>query len=374
MVRPKMNQQPANGSSSATTSSGRDDSKKPLATMTSLISLPTTTTIGSPSVGVKTTQPAPTTTTNTSTAAAMPLSTRMVLAAVAGMGAATVCHPLDVIRVQMQTSTGAYRNSLHAATEVYRTAGLKNGLYAGISAAYLRQWLYGSCRIGIYSYQLELAQLANVEAGRAKNDISFGKKLTMGCISGGIGSFVGTPSELALVRLSADSKLPPAERRNYKSVVDCLIRISKEEGVTNLWRGATPTVARATLLSACQLGVTSEIKSKLSASGWFGPNGQWMNGYPMLFCATLASSFCANIVANPFDVVKSRMQNMKIMADGSAVYSGMGDCFVKSIRAEGPMVLYAGFTPAFIKLAPYTVISLTLADKLTKALTGKDAL
>ena len=56
------------------------------------------------------------------------------------------------------------------------------------------------------------------------------------------------------------------------------------------------------------------------------------------------------------------------------MYSGMMDCFVKSIRAEGPLVMWAGFTPAFIKLAPYTVISLTLADKLTKAFTGKDAL
>mmetsp|Transcript_79 Transcript_79/g.109 ORF Transcript_79/g.109 Transcript_79/m.109 type:complete len:94 (+) Transcript_79:2-283(+) len=93
-----------------------------------------------------------------------------------------------------------------------------------------------------------------------------------------------------------------------------------------------------------------------------------------MFCATLCSSFCANIVANPFDVVKSRMQNMTISADGKAMYSGMADCFVKSVKAEGPTVLYAGFTPAFIKLAPYTVISLTLADKLTKAVTGKDAL
>jgi hypothetical protein len=36
--------------------------------------------------------------------------------------------------------------------------------------------------------------------------------------------------------------------------------------------------------------------------------------------------------------------------------------------------LYRGFTPAFVKLAPYTIISLTLVDKLTKAVTGKEAL
>jgi len=305
---------------------------------------------------------------------AIPLPYRMVLAAFSGMGAATFCHPLDVVRVQMQTEGANYRNTLDATKQIYLRSGFSNGLYAGISAAYLRQWLYGSCRIGIYAYLLENAKLDNVTAGRKKEDISFASKLSMGCVSGGIGSFVGTPSELALVRMTADSKLPPSEQRKYKNVVDCVRRIFREEGLRNLWRGATPTVARATLLSACQLGVTSEVKGKLAKSGWFGPNGEMFHGLPMMFCATLCSSFCANIVANPFDVVKSRMQNMAIAADGTAMYTSMVDCFTKSVKAEGPLVLYAGFTPAFVKLAPYTVISLTLADKLTKALTGKEAL
>jgi len=268
-----------------------------------------------------------------------------------------------------------YRNSLDAVTSIYRRSGLRNGLYAGISAAYLRQWLYGSCRMGIYSYLLERANLENQKAGRRKGDIPFRDKLLMGCISGGIGSFVGTPSELALVRMSADSKLPPEQRRNYTSVVDCIVRISKEEGLIKLWRGATPTVARATLLSAAQMGVTSEVKGGLIRSGYFGEKGNWLGGYPMMFCATTVSSFVANCVANPFDVVKSRLQNMSVdKATGKMPYSGMVDCFVKSIRREGPKVLFAGFTPAFVKLAPYSVISLTLADKLSKAFTGKDAL
>lgn len=295
------------------------------------------------------------------------LPTRMVLSAFAGMGAAVVCHPLDVVRVQMQTFH--YPNTMQAATSIYTKSGLQNGIYAGISAAFLRQWLYGSCRMGIYSYLLEKKKLK-----QGNDHISFASKLGMGCIAGGIGSFVGTPSEVALVRMSADSKLPPAERRNYTSAINCLSRISKEEGVTMMWRGAAPTVLRATLLSSCQMGVTSQAKDYFSDSGWFGLKGQWLGGLPMMFCSTLVSSFCANIVANPFDVVKSRMQQMPIAADGTALYSNMGDCFLKSIRNEGITVLYKGFTPAFVKLAPYTIISLTLVDKLTKAITGKDAL
>lgn len=96
------------------------------------------------------------------------------------------------------------------------------------------------------------------------------------------------------------------------------------------------------------------------------------------------------------------MQSSPVDANGKALYSSMGDCFVKSVKSEGVLVLWRGFTPAFVKLgeifasceecgsqhvfnltffllfvnhlAPYTIISLTLADKLTKAVTGKDAL
>jgi solute carrier family 25 (mitochondrial oxoglutarate transporter), member 11 len=241
---------------------------------------------------------------------AITLPTRMVLSAFAGMGAATFCHPLDVIRVQMQTSS-TYKNTLDAGLQIFRKSGMSQGLYAGISAAYLRQWLYGSCRMGIYSYLLEKAQIQNLQSGRDKNDISLATKLSMGCLSGGIGSFVGTPSELALVRMSADSKAPLEQRRNYKNVFDCVARIAREEGALNLWRGAAPTVLRATLLSACQLGVTSEVKTMLAESGYFGPNGEYMNGYPKMFCAIMVSSFCANIVANPFDVLKSRLVSQK---------------------------------------------------------------
>ena len=42
--------------------------------------------------------------------------------------------------------------------------------------------------------------------------------------------------------MTADGKLPPAERRNYKNVFDALFRICKEESVATLWKGAGPTL------------------------------------------------------------------------------------------------------------------------------------
>lgn len=49
--------------------------------------------------------------------------------------------------------------------------------------------------------------------------------------------------------MQADSTLPPAQRRGYKNAFHALYRISTEEGVLALWKGAGPTVVRAMALN-----------------------------------------------------------------------------------------------------------------------------
>lgn len=68
------------------------------------------------------------------------------------------------------------------------------------------------------------------------------------------------------------------------------------------------------------------------------------------------------------------MQNQKVAKDGSKQYASMIDCFAKIVGKDGVPKLWAGFVPAFLKLAPYTVISLILTEKITMAVTGKAAL
>lgn len=63
----------------------------------------------------------------------IPLSNRLVFGALAGMGAATFCHPLDVIRVQMQTGGQAYKNTFDAGVKIYQRAGVVEGLYVSLS-------------------------------------------------------------------------------------------------------------------------------------------------------------------------------------------------------------------------------------------------
>lgn len=46
----------------------------------------------------------------------------------------------------------------------------------------------------------------------------------MGVVSGAFGAWIGTPAEVALIRMTADGRLPPEMRRNYTNVFNALIR------------------------------------------------------------------------------------------------------------------------------------------------------
>jgi hypothetical protein len=53
--------------------------------------------------------------------------------------------------------------------------------------------------------------------------LNFAQKSICSITAGFIGSIVGTPPDLILIRMQADNSLPEAERRNYKSVTHVII-------------------------------------------------------------------------------------------------------------------------------------------------------
>ncbi len=91
-------------------------------------------------------------------------------------------------------------------------------------------------------------------------ELSFLQKAACSSFAGFIGSLVGNPADLSLVRMQADARLPVEQRRNYTSVVNAFSRIVKDEGVAALWRGATPTVIRAIVLNLAMLSSYDEAK------------------------------------------------------------------------------------------------------------------
>lgn len=156
------------------------------------------------------------------------------------------------------SESGGSTNPLTVASGIYKEGGLKY-FYKGLDSAILRQVVYGTMRLGLF-YNIS----EDMKKKNGGKNLSAGQKATASIIAGGVGSFIGNPADLCLVRMQADSVLPPAERRNYTGVGNALQRIVAEEGITGLWAGAVPTISRAISLNVAMMVSYETAKEQIS--------------------------------------------------------------------------------------------------------------
>lgn len=224
-----------------------------------------------------------------------------------------------------------------------------------IDSALLRQAVYATLRLGIY-FNLSDYIKDNYNQG---GNLTALQKTGASLFAGGLGSFIGTPFDLALVRMQADSTLPINERRNYKHVFDAFSRIIKEEGVTSCWNGATPTILRAMALNVAMLVTYDEAKERLTAYLGTGANVRLIQ-----FGSSMLSAVATSTASLPFDNIKTKLQKMKRLPDGTMPYNGVVDCFAKSVAREGVTGLWAGLPTYYFRVGPHAMITLLASEYL----------
>jgi solute carrier family 25 oxoglutarate transporter 11 len=176
--------------------------------------------------------------------------------------------------------------------------------------------------------------------------------------AGAIGSVIGNPCDLALVRMQADSTLPKAERRNYSNVFDALGRIVKDEGVLSLWKGSIPTVCRAMSLNCAMLVSYDTVKEKAIAK--LGKDAY----YQVAFYSAMTAAVCTALASLPFDNMKTKIQKQKADANGVLPYKNIVDCCKKTVAREGVTGLWAGLPTYYFRVGPHAIITLLVADAL----------
>ncbi|CAL7933914.1 unnamed protein product [Xylocopa violacea] len=257
--------------------------------------------------------------------------------------AQTATQPMDVIKVRMQISktplSQIIRNTL-------RDAGIRE-FYVGWTAAMLRQLTYTTARLGLYNTLFDFTQ---GHFGR----LNYPTMIGIGMISGIVGSFIGTPSDLVLIRMISDIKLPPNERRNYRNAIVGLIDIWRTEGVTGLWRGAVPTMARAAIVNGAQLGTYSKSKMMLNDTGFFE------EGIVLSFMAAMISGLTMAVTSLPIDVAKTRIQNWT----SSAKPPGVISVLINIAQKEGLPSMWRGFLPYYSRAAPNSIVTMISLDQL----------
>lgn len=307
------------------------------------------------------------------------LGVKLMAGGLSCMFISAVLNPMDVIKVVLQTQSqlksldshphpvsdlilhptrslyahARYHGAWHATKSIYKEEGYSRGLMKGITASLLREASYSSIRMGLYdSIKTLLAP-----KGTNKDEFAFWQKLIAGASSGAIGSFLATPTDLVKIRFQSYS---PRHPNPYKNTFHAFSHIYKyENGLRGLYRGATPTVIRAAILTSMQLSTYDQSKRILLQTGYFHDTTLTH------LIASIFSGLVTTTAVNPADVIKTR-----IMCDKSStnrLYKNPIDCFYKTMKNEGPWAFMKGWLPNYLRLGPHCLVSLPLAEFIRKS-------
>ncbi|KAM6957551.1 mitochondrial dicarboxylate carrier [Aplochiton taeniatus] len=271
---------------------------------------------------------------------------RWYFGGVSSSAAACLTHPLDLIKVHLQTQQEVRMKMMGMAKSVVRREGFLS-LYSGLSASLCRQMTYSLSRFAIYESVRDMISSHN------HGPIPFYQKVLISAFGGFAGGFIGTPADLVNVRMQNDVKLPLELRRNYSHALDGLFRVWKEEGLNKLFSGATMASTRGALVTVGQLACYDQSKQLVLATGAMTDN------ILTHFLVSLIAGSCATVLCQPLDVMKTRLMN------SNGEYGGVLHCLAETAKL-GPKGFYKGLVPAAIRLMPHTVLTFIFLEQLKK--------
>lgn len=202
------------------------------------------------------------------------------------------------------------------------------------------------------------------------SDLDFLGKVLLAGGAGACGGVVGTPADMVNVRMQNDIKLPLEQRRkwaqsafkyqsnfnsssySYKHAIDGLWRVYTEEGFRRLFSGCSTATSRAVFMTIGQLSFYDQVKKMMLESGYFTDN------LTTHFTASSVAGAIATSLTQPLDVLKTRAMNAK-----PGEFNGVWD-IVKHTAKLGPLGFFKGYVPAFVRLAPQTILTFVFLEQL----------
>lgn len=173
------------------------------------------------------------------------------------------------------------------------------------------------------------------------------KDFVLDFVAGGISAAVSKTVVAPLERVKIILQIQDAQKfipkdQQYKGIVDCFIRINREQGFLSFWRGNVVNVVRYFPTQALNFAFKDKYK-KLFLDG-VDPNNFWR-----FFAGNLASGGAAGatslLMVYPLDFARTRLGADVGKAAADREFKGLADCIVKSYKADG---LIRGLYPGFI--------------------------
>mmetsp|Transcript_25619 Transcript_25619/g.59735 ORF Transcript_25619/g.59735 Transcript_25619/m.59735 type:complete len:314 (+) Transcript_25619:152-1093(+) len=262
----------------------------------------------------------------------------MALAGTTALIAVNLTHPIEIIKVRMQTE-GKFQ-----AGAFLRNEGAM-ALFKGIQAAWLREISYTSVKLGGYGP-------IKTALGADQEDSGFAIKFLAGSVAGGAGSLCGNPFDVMKTMMMADAK-------NKTPLPELMGRMYREQGVLGFYRGLEANIMRACVLNGTKMACYDTIKGHVvEATGWTRKDPRCQ------FTAAAGAGFFMTCTVAPFDMLRTRLMNQPT---DKKIYNGFVDATVKIFRNEGPLAFYRGFLPIWGRFAPQATLQLIIFEKILGA-------
>lgn len=276
----------------------------------------------------------------------------------AGFAAKIVDHPLDTVKVLLQTqdtSTNGkirYRGAVHCLVDTWKSKGIR-GLYKGISSPLIGSMAENA--LLFWAYNIFKKALGETQG----NELPLGKLALAGGLAGAVVPFVNTPVELIKCRLQVQNSAS-GNFRYYKGPVDVIIKTLKTEGlVKGLYRGNMSTLLREIPGNCVWYGVyegfckymTPVDKKKAD----LGPSVHLMGG--------ALAGFGYWTAFYPADTVKSMIQT-----SSDHTKKGFFETLAQIYNHQGLRGLYRGWGVTVTRAAPSHALLLAVYEHTMKLL------
>ena len=262
-----------------------------------------------------------------------------------GVATVVVGHPLDTVKVRMQT--GEYSSMLACIRSTLSREGMR-GFYKGAQSPLVGEGVFNAIQFFAYGQSKHLLLSAKPAPAPLASapELSVSDYFIAGGLTGGASVVVECPIDLVKSQLQTAifAKSPPP----YRTFSECVRYIYGARGVSGFYQGLTPTILRTVPSTAAYFGCYEWTRGLLLPRG--ADRSADLRPEHILIAGGVGGVMYW-LSTFPVDSIKSAMQSDAIIPNRRR-YASMSDA-VRQLYADGGIArFYRGVVPCVLRAFP----------------------
>jgi len=244
-------------------------------------------------------------------------------------------HPLDTIKVRLQTQT-QYKGALDCLIKVAKNEGLR-GFYKGVTSPLVSLTFLNSFAFGIYG---ELKREINHNFNADKKDLNNlppYQYFLAGAFSGWLTGIFSTPFEMVKLQMQLDN----VTMNRYKGSLHCANLLYKEKGFRAFYTGYTVNTVREIAFCGVYFGIYENTKNFIGENVIGSGNHYSSIAIPL---AGGMSGVSAWFLSFPLDCIKANIQGKPL----TQKYK-FGQVVQNIWKQRGISGFYSGLRPSLLR-------------------------